>query len=184
MTNNIFTKIALAICNTTLLAIVAETPSHAASFNFNFPLIDDFDNVLGSGLVSFEAEPEPSQEWEKFALTEFDVDLALTTSKTFSFNQTKDAKAVFFQGEFLGIEHNGKSQESDDYVLLIDGGDEAIKPGEPGAWSLWGPNLETGVVDTRVIGGGKVNYQATPEPGSLVGLGILSLSYLLIQKKS
>ncbi|MFY7803254.1 MAG: PEP-CTERM sorting domain-containing protein [Limnoraphis robusta] len=66
----------------------------------------------------------------------------------------------------------------------MDGGDELIKPGEPGAWSLWGPNAETGVVDTRIIGGDDVNYKTVPEPSSLVGLGILAMTLLAAQKKN
>ena len=184
MNNNIFTKSTVTIASVALLGIVSQTPASAATFNLNFPLIDDFENILGTGSVSFEAEPISSTDWEKVAVTEFDANLALTPSETFSFTQIEEANAVFFNGEFFGIEYRGQSQESDSYTLLIDGGDEAIKPGEPGAWSLWGPNAETGAVDTRVIGGNDVNYQAVPEPRSLAGLGIFGLGLLMAQKKN
>lgn len=183
MTKNIVATSVVAIASTALLAIVSEVPARAASFNLNFPLIDDFNQTLGTGSVKFEAEPDSSKDWEKFAVTELDVNLALTTSETFSFIETEEAKAVFSNGEFSGIEYRGKSQETDSYVLLIDGGDEAIKPGEPGAWSIWGPNQTTGEVDTRVTGGNDVDYTSVPEPNSLIGLGILSLSLLSISKK-
>jgi hypothetical protein len=184
MTNNIFTKLTVSIASATLLTVTSQIPAQAASFNFNFPLINDAENVIGNGSVSFEAEPITSTEWEKVALTQFDANLTLDDSKSFSFTAIEEAKAVFFDGEFFGVEYRGESQESNEYVLLIDGGDEVIKPGEPGAWSLWGPNVETGVVDTRVTGGVDVDYQSVPEPGSLVGLGILGLSWLLTQKKN
>lgn len=186
MTNNIFTKFSVAVASAALFTIVSKVPASAASFNFNFPLIDDAQDILGSGSVSFEADPDQLNALEKFALTQFDVELTLNTLDTFSFSHTNadKASAVFANGEFLGIEYNGKSQESSDYVLLIDSGDEAIKPGEPGAWSIWGPNLQTGAVDTRVTGGDNVSYQSVPEPASLAGLGILGLSLLVSKKKN
>ncbi|MGD1701523.1 hypothetical protein [Dapis sp. BLCC M229] len=184
MTNKIFRKCTIAIASTTLLAIVSQTPVHAASFNFNFPLIDNLDNILGSGSVSFEAEPDNSVDVEKFAVNEFDVNLTLTDSlETFSFTKTGLTNAVFFNGKFSGIEYQGQSQESDNYVLLIDGGDEAVKPGEPGAWSLWSRNLDTGVFD-KFTEGDNVSYKSVREPNSLVGLGIFGLSLLLTQKKN
>ncbi|MCG5059789.1 MAG: PEP-CTERM sorting domain-containing protein [Limnoraphis sp. WC205] len=184
ITNNIFKQLTGTIAGLTLLTIVSEAPAHAARFNFDFPLIDDFENILGTGSVSFEAEPNPLTEWEKVALSEFEANLTLNDSQSFSFTAIEQANAVFFDGEFLGVEYRGESQESSEYVLLIDGGDELIKPGEPGAWSLWGPNAETGVVDTRIIGGDDVNYKTVPEPSSLVGLGILAMTLLAAQKKN
>ncbi|NES05515.1 MAG: hypothetical protein F6K22_23495 [Okeania sp. SIO2F4] len=184
MTNKIFRKCTVAIASTTLLAIVSQTPVHAASFNFNFPLIDNLDNILGSGSVSFEAEPDNSVDVEKFAVNEFDVNLTLTDSlETFSFTKTGLTNAVFFNGEFSGIEYQGQSQESENYVLLIDGGDEAVKSGEPGAWSLWSRNLDTGGFE-KFTEGDNVSYKSVREPNSLVGLGIFGLSLLVTQKKN
>lgn len=190
MTKNIFATSVVAIASAALLAVIPEASVQAASFNLDFPLIDDFDNTIGNGFVQFEAEPDISQDLEKFAVTEFEVNLALTPSKTFSFTNLDEAQAVFFNGDFSGIEYRGKSEESDNYVLLIDGGDEAIKPGEPGAWSIWGPNPQTGEVDTRVIGGVDVAFTPSsnsttvvPEPGSLIGLGILGLGLISLPKK-
>jgi hypothetical protein len=59
ITNNIFKQLTGTIAGLTLLTIVSEAPAHAARFNFDFPLIDDFENILGTGSVSFEAEPNP-----------------------------------------------------------------------------------------------------------------------------
>jgi hypothetical protein len=42
ITNNIFKQLTGTIAGLTLLTIVSEAPAHAARFNFDFPLIDDF----------------------------------------------------------------------------------------------------------------------------------------------
>ncbi len=183
MTKNTLVTLITAIASSTLLAILSEAPAQAASFNLNFPLINDSSQTLGTGSVKFEAEPDSSKDWEKFSLTEFNVNLTLENSQSFSFVNTDEAKAVFSNGEFSGIEYRGESQESSTYVLLIDGGDETIKPGEPGAWSIWGPNVITGEVDTRVTGGNNVAYTSVPEPGSLIGLGMLGLGLFSIPNK-
>ncbi len=196
MTKNILATSIVAIASTALLAIIPEAPAQAASFNLDFPLIDDFNETLGTGFVRFEAEPDISQELEKFAVSEFEVNLTVTPldlepPKALSFTNLDEAQAVFFNGEFSGIEYRGASEESNNYVLLIDGGDEAIKPGEPGAWSIWGPNSLTGEVDTRVTGGSDVAYTSSsnstttsvPEPGSLIGLGMLGLGLISIPRK-
>ena len=196
MTKNILATSVVAVATTALLAIIPEISAQAASFNLNFPLIDDFNDTLGTGFVKFEAEPDSSKDLEKFAVSEFEVNLTVTPldlapPKTLSFTNLDEAQAVFFNGEFSGIEYRGASEESDNYFLLIDGGDEAIKPGEPGAWSIWGPNSLTGEVDTRVTGGINVAYTSSsnstttsvPEPTSLIGLGMLGLGLVSIPRK-
>ncbi|MDY7020909.1 MAG: hypothetical protein SWJ54_06025, partial [Cyanobacteriota bacterium] len=172
ITNNIFSKLTVASATAALVTIASQVPAQAASFNYSFPLINDDENVQGNGYASFEAEPITSTDWEKVAITDFEVNLTLDETNSFSFTTIEEANAVFFNGEFAGLEYRGASQESSEYVLLIDGGDEFIKPGEPGAWSVWGPNAETGEVDTRVTGGAYVDYdpKAVPEPGTVAGL--------------
>jgi hypothetical protein len=174
MTYKILKQIALTASSAVLLTL-ARPVTTVASTLYQFNLLDNFNLNSGKGSFALEDLPqlvEQSGTLEKFKVSDFHATV-WGDNLEHPFSDSNAALALFDRGEFLGVQYSGPS--STGYFLLLDGGDEAVKPGEPGAWSLWRPNPTPPPIFVKATGGATVQYTAVPESNNIAAIYLFAL---------